>query len=47
MFDTKIRYDGTGKPHYNPVTEEELVPHVHDKTVPGRIRAPLSWEVPK
>lgn len=31
-FDEVIGYDGVGKSHANPVTGEDLMPHVHDKT---------------
>ena len=34
-FESKIRFDGTGKPHFNKVTGEKLLPHVHDKTILG------------
>lgn len=40
------RYDGTGEPHFNKVTKERLLPHVHDKTVPGDVRSPIPLEVP-
>ncbi len=43
----KKRYDGVGKPHTNPVTEEQLMPYVHDKNVPGEVRKPEDWEIPK
>ena len=46
-FDEVIRYDGVGDPHYNKVTQEYLMPHVHDKTTPGKVRAPYSDEIPK
>ncbi|QAA31078.1 DNRLRE domain-containing protein [Clostridium manihotivorum] len=46
-FDSAKRYDGTGSPHKNPVTGEELMPHVHDKTVPGGVRSPIPWEIPR
>lgn len=45
-FDSLKRYDGTGEPHFNKATKERLLPHVHDKTVPGDVRAPMSWEIP-
>jgi hypothetical protein len=45
-FDSVKRYDGIGRPHMNPLTGEELMPHVHDKAVPGGVRAPIPWEVP-
>lgn len=45
-FDSVKRFDGTGRPHTNPFTGEQLMPHVHDKTVPGGVRPPLSWEIP-
>ena len=45
-FDEVIRYDGVGDPHYNPVTKEDLMPHVHDKTAPGKVRPPYQNEIP-
>ena len=39
-------YDGIGTPHTNKTTGEKLMPHVHDKSVPGGVRAPETWEVP-
>ncbi len=38
--------NGIGSPHTNPVTLEDLMPHVHDKTVPGKVRAPYPGEIP-
>lgn len=46
-FDEVIGYDGVGKPHMNPVTKEKLLPHVHDNTVPGKIRSPYQNELPE
>lgn len=46
-FDEIIGYDGIGAPHTNPVTLEDLLPHVHDDTVPGKIRSPYDNEIPK
>lgn len=46
-LDLGKRYDGTGNPHYNPVTGEDLMPHVHDKSVPGGVRIPRIDEIPK
>lgn len=46
-FDEIIGYDGVGKPHVNKATGESLIPHVHDKTVPGGVRAPYPYEIPK
>jgi hypothetical protein len=46
-FDSEKRYDGIGSPHYDPVTQEYLMPHIHDKTVPGKLRAPIPWEIPR
>ena len=45
-FDEILGYDGVGKSHKNPVTGENLIPHVHDKTVPGKVRAPYPDEIP-
>ena len=45
-YDEFLGYDGVGKPHKNPVTGEDLMPHVHDKTVPGRVRSPYLHEIP-
>jgi len=45
-FESKIRFDGTGKPHFNKVTGEKLLPHVHDKTILGGVREPFLWEIP-
>lgn len=46
-FDDIIGYDGVGRPHVNKATGESLMPHVHDKTVPGGVRAPYPYEIPK
>ena len=47
-FDEVIGYDGVGKPHYNSKTKENIsTPHVHDKKVPGKIRIPYDYEIPK
>ena len=46
-FDEVIGYDGIGRPHTNKVTKEALMPHMHDKNVPGKVRKPDSWEIPK
>ena len=46
-FDEIIGYDGIGAPHTNPVTLEDLLPHVHDDTVPGKVRSPYDNEIPK
>lgn len=45
-WERKIRYDGTGTPHTNPLTGERLLPHVHDKSVPGGVREPFPEEIP-
>ena len=45
-FDEIVGYDGVGKAHTNKVTEEALMPHVHDKTVPGDLRKPNADEIP-
>ena len=45
-FDEVIRYDGVGEQHYNPVAMEDLMPHVHDKTAPGKVRPPYLDEIP-
>jgi hypothetical protein len=45
-LDLEIRYDGIGNPHYNPVTGENLMPHVHDKLTPGGVRIPKIDEIP-
>ena len=45
-FDEIIGYDGIGKAHTNKVTEEALMPHVHDKTVSGDLRKPNADEIP-
>ena len=41
-----IGYDGVGKAHQNSATGEDLIPHVHDKTVPGDLRKPNIDEIP-
>nr|WP_236671933.1 pre-toxin TG domain-containing protein [Enterococcus sp. BWB1-3] len=46
-FDEVKGYDGVGKPHTNKTTGEKLMPHVHDKTVPGGVRVPRPDEIPK
>ncbi|OMH21551.1 hypothetical protein AC231_13875 [Clostridium pasteurianum] len=46
-FESEKRYDGIGEPHFNKVTKERMLPHVHDKTAPGDIRKPIPWEIPK
>lgn len=45
-FDMVKGYDGIGKPHYNKLTKEYLMPHIHDPKVPGKLRKPLPWEIP-
>ncbi len=45
-FDEILGYDGIGKPHKNPVTGEYLMQHMHDDTVPGKVRIPNPNEVP-
>ena len=45
-FDEVVGYDGTGKAHTTKVTEEVLMPHVHDKTVSGGLRKPNTDETP-
>ena len=45
-FDPVKGYDGIGRPHTNSITEERLMPHIHDKTVPGGVRVPELWEIP-
>ena len=34
-FDEVIRYDGFWGAHYNKVTEQRLMPRIHDKMAPG------------
>ena len=46
-FDEAKGYDGVGKSHKNKVTGEDLIPHVHDKGVPGGVRNPEPWEIPR
>ncbi len=46
-FDEVIGYDGVGAPHKNPITGEDLLPHIHDKSVPGKVRKPTPDEIPK
>lgn len=46
-FDEVYGYDGVGTPHTNPVTGENLMPHVHDKSVPGKVRSPYPDEIPE
>lgn len=31
----------------NKITKEALMPHVHDKNMPGGVRAPYPYEVPR
>jgi len=45
-FESEIRFDGKGQPHTNKVTMEDLMPHVHDKTVPGGVRVPYPRDLP-
>lgn len=45
-FDLIKGYDGIGKPHTNSVTKQDLMPHIHDKTVPSGVRVPDLWEIP-
>ncbi|GAA0776059.1 hypothetical protein GCM10008908_28770 [Clostridium subterminale] len=40
-FELEKGYDGIGKSHKNSITGEDLMPHVHDKIVPGGVRRPL------
>ena len=46
-FDETLRYDGVGQGHYDSVTKQYLIPHVHDKTTQGGLRAPSLDEIPK
>ena len=46
-FDLVKGYDGTGAPHINKITGEDMMPHIHDKTVPGGVRMPEQWEIPQ
>jgi len=41
------RYDGTGTPHYDRKTGQRILPHVHDATADGGVRAPTEEETPK
>ena len=46
-FDTVIRYDGIGKPHFNNAIGGYVdTPHVHDRLTPGDVRPPNLWEIP-
>lgn len=45
-FDEVIGYDAVGKAHYNKVTGELLLPHVHDPSSPGKVRKPFFDEIP-
>ncbi len=45
-FDEVIGYDGIGAEHINKKTGESLMPHVHDKTVPGHLRRTYPHEIP-
>ena len=46
-FDEIIGYDGVVKSHVNKATGESLMPHVHDKTVPGGVSEPYTYKIPK
>jgi len=46
-YDENIGYDGVGRTHINKVTGESLIPHVHDKAIPGGVRIPYPHEIPK
>jgi hypothetical protein len=46
-FDEIKGYDGIGNPHTNKITGEDLMPHIHDKIVPGGVRTPKIWEIPR
>lgn len=45
-FDEILGYDGVGKPHTNKVTNEDLLPHMHDPKAPGGVRPPNLDEIP-
>ncbi|RHH66525.1 MULTISPECIES: hypothetical protein [Vagococcus] len=40
-YDEILGYDGVGKAHFNKITGEKLLPHVHEKSAPGGVRAPI------
>ena len=47
-FDLVKRFDGIGGKHTNSITGIEIdTPHIHGKTIPGGVRAPFPWELPK
>jgi RHS repeat-associated protein len=46
-FRPTLRYDSTGKGHFNKVTGERVAtPHIHDPTTPGGVRPPSPEEIP-
>ena len=45
-FDEIIGYDGVGRVHKNKVTNEELMPHIHDDKISGQLRKPNIDEIP-
>ena len=45
-FDEIIGYDGVGRVHKNKVTNEELMPHIHDDKISGQLRKPNIEEIP-
>ena len=45
-FDEVVGYDASGAAHTNKVTCEDLMPHMHDKTVLGNLRKPNIDEIP-
>jgi len=47
-FDSGSSFHGTGKGHFNKVTEQRVgTPHVHDSSTPGGIRPATPDEIPR
>ena len=46
-FDEVIRYDGVGSAHTNSVTGKKIMPHIHDKNTPGKVREVYTDEIPR
>ena len=47
MWESVKRFDAIGRKHTNKILKLDIqTPHIHDKTFPGGVRHPESWEVP-
>jgi hypothetical protein len=48
LWETVVRYDGTGKGHTNKILKTKIeTPHMHDPLCPGGVRSVFHYEIPK